>query len=92
MRGVALPTLKISQYPAAVQTNSKTKKTIRLMAESLEIFNQYSCRVNKHPVNAVFYLSLSQVYGDPCKDVLRKQKVTHELRDRSTVPEKVDDK
>jgi hypothetical protein len=39
MRGVALPTLKMSQYPAAVQTNSKTKKTMRLMVESLEIFN-----------------------------------------------------
>jgi len=45
--GVALPTLKISQYPPAVQTNSKTKKTIRLMAEFLEIFNWYSPWVNK---------------------------------------------
>jgi len=39
MIGVALPNLKISQYPTAVHAISRTKKTMRLMAESLGIFN-----------------------------------------------------
>ena len=47
MTGVALPNLKISQYPAAVQMISKAKKTNRLMAESLEMFNQYSRFVDR---------------------------------------------
>jgi hypothetical protein len=42
MTGVALPNLKISQYPPAVHTANKTKNTIRLIAESLEILNLYS--------------------------------------------------
>jgi len=42
MIGVALPNLKISQYPTAVHAISKIKKTMRLMAESLETFMRYS--------------------------------------------------
>ena len=80
MIGVALPTLKISQYPAAVQTNSRTKKTMRLMAESLEIFNQYSRRVNKHCDRASSYISISQIYVDSFMDVIEKQKVTSSLK------------
>jgi len=45
--GVALPSLNISQYPIAVQTISNKKKTARLMAESLEIFNQLSRCVDR---------------------------------------------
>lgn len=86
MRGVALPTLKMSQYPAAVQTNSKTKKTMRLMAESLEIFNRYSRRVRKRRDGAGSQVSVSRVYVDPRKDVMEKQKVTNDLWDQSTAP------
>jgi hypothetical protein len=80
MMGVALPTLKISQYPAAVQTNSKTKKTMTLMAESLEIFNRYSRWVNKHCDGASSYITISQIYVDSFMDVMEKQKVTNSLK------------
>ena len=47
MTGVALPSLKSSQYPTAVQATSKTKKTTRLITESLEILKQYSRKRQK---------------------------------------------
>jgi hypothetical protein len=87
MMGVALPTLKMSQYPAAVQTNSKTKKTMRLIAESLEFFNPFSRRANKHRGGASICVSVSQVCIDPCKDVMDQQKVTNETWDQNTEPE-----
>lgn len=62
------------------------------MAESLEIFNQYSRRVNRHRDGASVYVTGSQIYVDPCKDVVEKQKVTNELGDQGTVPSKVNDK
>ena len=92
MMGVALPTLKMSQYPAAVQTTSKTKKTIRLMAESLEIFIQHSRPVDKRRNGASSSVSVSQIYVDPCKDVMEKQKVTNRLWDQITVPDEANDK
>jgi hypothetical protein len=79
MIGVALPILNISQYPAAVQTNSNTKKTERLMADSLEIFNQYSRWINKHCDDASFFISISRIYVDSFIDVKEKQKVTNSL-------------
>jgi hypothetical protein len=77
MIGVALPNLKISQYPAAVQTNSRIKKTMRLIAESLEIFNQYSRWVNKHCEAASVFISKSKIYVQSFMDVMEKQKVTN---------------
>ncbi|MFT5140109.1 MAG: hypothetical protein ACI9H8_002434 [Lysobacterales bacterium] len=47
MRGVPLPSLNTSQYPTAVQAISRAKKTIRVMAESLEILKWLSCRLEK---------------------------------------------
>jgi len=47
MIGVALPNLKISQYPTAVHVISRIKKTMRLMAESLGIFNLNSYALSK---------------------------------------------
>jgi len=42
MTGVALPSLKINQYPTAVQAIRKTKKVTMARAESLGIFNEES--------------------------------------------------
>jgi len=53
MTGVALPSLKSSQYPTAVQAISKTKKTTRLMTESLEILKRYSRKREKRFVDLV---------------------------------------
>jgi hypothetical protein len=74
MIGVALPTLNISQYPAAVQRNSRIKKTMRLMPESLEIFNQYSLWLGRRGDGAILYVSITQIYVDSFKDVMENKK------------------
>jgi len=74
MIGVALPNLNISQYPTAVQTISKAKKTNRLMAESLEIFNQYSHCVDRYYEDVCSCISISQIYVDSLTDVMENKK------------------
>ena len=57
-----------------MQRNSRIKKTMRLMPESLEIFNQYSLWLGRRGDGAILYVSITQIYVDSFKDVMENKK------------------
>jgi hypothetical protein len=47
---------------------------MRLMPESLEIFNQYSLWLGRRGDGAILYVSITQIYVDSFKDVMENKK------------------